>query len=87
MGYLLDHLDFGEVPINLYLQRREQKLRGRADDEPDVLARQDKKQDSIRPLVVDDDEGGNVLDDDHVLGEGDYQAVDTDASDINLHEE
>ncbi|WP_254511938.1 ribosome biogenesis GTPase Der [Anatilimnocola floriformis] len=88
LGYLRDHLDFGEVPIKLYLQRREQKLRGRPDNEPDVLARQDARQDSLQPLVVDDEDGGHVLDDDgHVFGEEDYQAVDTDSSDVNLHEE
>jgi GTP-binding protein len=97
LGYLRDHLDFGEVPIKLYLQRREQKQRGGrpADSDEDVLsapppAAKPAKDQRVNPPVAeedDDDDGGHVLDDDHVLGEEDYQVVDTDASDINLHEE
>lgn len=90
LGYLRDHLDFGEVPIKLYLQRREQKQRGPGskDSDEDVLSmKPPASKNVIKPQAEEDDDGGHVLDDDHVFGEEDYQAVDRDSSDINLHEE
>jgi GTP-binding protein len=95
LGYLRDNLDFGEVPIKLYLQRREQRLRGKEDRDEDVTARRPHSDGRVLGTEPEDDEGGSIFDqdealDDNVLGdlgEDDYHAVDSDASDVNLHEE
>ncbi|QDU29878.1 GTPase Der [Anatilimnocola aggregata] len=91
LGYLRDQLDFGEVPIKLYLQRREQRLRGREAPEEDLASgRPQKSRQNVVP--EDDTDVGAVFDEgndeDHeVLGESDYEVVDLDSSDVNLTEE